>query len=646
MGWSQTFPEGIAYQSQVFGSSGQFLSNATIGVEFNIRQTNMNGTIVWQETHVVTTNELGHIALVIGQGTPTGTGTVAQFSDIPWADDTYFLEMLVDENNIGLFVSAMTQQLMAVPFAFHAKTTSQEFQLSELLDVDTTGLSVGDILEWNGTQWVPGQDDFTTNSDTAQYALLADSSTYADTAGYASNCIAVAPADTAFFAYDADTANHSLTAFNALYADSAGYADSAAVANYAINNWGILGNDNTDGVTNFLGTIDSVDFVIRTDNTERMRFKANGQIGIGTLNPNADFHVNNTNGVLYTGTFGTGTIPIEGAGTRMMWYPGKASFRAGHVTGTVWNDVNIGQYSLATGYNTTASGDYSSAFGHSCTSSGEGSFSGGFVCLATGDYSIALGQNSQASGLNGVAIGRGCFANATGAVAIGYHPEVYADYGLGFGNFVRVYGTNGVAMGYRAQCDHDGAFLYADQTSAGWTYTNAPNQFMVKSSGGAIFYTSSNLSTGVTLPAGGGAWSSLSDRNSKENIVELEADSFIDKLDSIDVYRWNYITQDSSVQHIGPMAQDFYAVFGVGEDSTMINTIDFDGVNMILLKALYQKSIELEEAINRYEELNKDLEEIKQERLKLWEMIAEIEEKLQEEENEQESVTTENVSSE
>lgn len=626
----QTFPEGLPYQAQVFSSSGTMLASSTIGVRFNIRSGSLTGPIEWQEDHVVSTNEVGHFEVIIGEGTSTGSGSVAAFNLILWGEANYFLEMLVDETNTGSFISTMTQQLYAVPFAFHSKTTSQKFKLSELLDVDTSGIEVGDILEWNGTKWVPSTDDFTSSGDTAQYAYYADTAAYADTAYYAENCLMVDFVDTAYLASYADSATYAMNGMSATYADSATYTDSAGVALYAINNWGIDGNDNTTGATNFLGTTSAEDLVIKTNNLERMRIKSNGRMGVGTATPLADFHIDNSNGVLFSGAFGTGSIPVEGTGTRFMWYPAKAAFRSGYVASTNWNDVNIGEYSFSVGYNNKASGNYSAAFGNSTEASGEGSFAAGNASLATGLYAIAMGHNPQATGDYGIALGRGALANAEGGIAIGYHPEVYANYGLGMGNYVKVYGVNGVAIGYKAQCDHDGTFVYSDQ-SAPLTYTNstAANQFMVKASGGTIFYTSSDLSTGVELAPGGGAWLTLSDRNKKENLVLLDPMDYLEKLSDIEVYQWNYIAQDSSIRHIGPMAQDFYSVFGIGVDSTRISTVDFDGINMLLIKALYLKSTELEQQHQLLRDLQREVDKLRKERETITYMLLDLEDKVE-----------------
>ena len=107
------------------------------------------------------------------------------------------------------------------------------------------------------------------------------------------------------------------------------------------------------------------------------------------------FKVGGTDGALFTGTYSSGTIPVEGAGTRMMWYPNKAAFRAGDVSGTQWDDSNIGKHSFATGYNTTASEPFSTAMGSGTTASGYYSTAIGREIEAQGYYSVAIALNDQ-----------------------------------------------------------------------------------------------------------------------------------------------------------------------------------------------------------------------------------------------------------
>src|ERR1019366_5730190 len=53
---------------------------------------------------------------------------------------------------------------------------------------------------------------------------------------------------------------------------------------------------------------------------------------------------------------------------------------------------------------------------------------------------------------------------------------------------------------------------------------------------------------------------------------------------------WNYINEDPSVRHVGPVAQDFYSIFGVGNSSTSISTIDPSGIALAGIQGLNQKS--------------------------------------------------------
>lgn len=625
-GFSQDFSEGMSYQAQVFDEDGTFLSGATVGIKFSIHAGTMGGTIVWQEQHTVDLNDWGHFTAVIGEGTSTGIGTAASFADIDWSEDIHFLEMAVDRSLSGSYTTSLNHQLMAVPYAFHSKTTAQEFALSELLDVDTSGIEVGDVLKWNGTNWETQKDLI---ADTVDFANYADTANYADMADFAINCEIPVWVDSAGFAILADTSNFATSGLHSTYADTAVFADTAGIVTYAINNWSMNGNDNVDGEENYLGTIDSVDLVFKTDSLERMRIKANGDIGVGTVDPLTGFHVDNTNGAVFSGTFGLGDIPTEGAGTRMMWYPKKAAFRSGYVSSTQWNDGLIGNYSFASGYNTRATQPYSVAFGFNTQATGEGAFAVGNASISSGDYSFSAGHNPQATGDHSIALGRGALAFAESSIAIGYHPTADGLYSLSLGNYTYALGENSVAIGYHAWAMHDGSFIYNDKADAlGYVETTAENQFMVKASGGTVFYSDVALTTGVELLPGAGAWSILSDRERKENITTLDTEEYLNRLDGIEVYEWSYIAQDSSIRHIGPMAQDFYKTFELGTDSTTINSGDFDGVNMLLLKALDNKMdvLELQEA--ELIEMRQQLEDLKAQRHRMEKMLLLMEQKL------------------
>src|SRR5437867_2001676 len=120
-----------------------------------------------------------------------------------------------------------------------------------------------------------------------------------------------------------------------------------------------------------------------------------------------------------TGTFGSGVIPVTGAGVRLMWYPRKAAFRAGSVIGGQWDDANVGDYSVALGQNTMASAHHSTAMGIYSTATGEFSAAIGTATAATAHSAIALGQNTKASGANSTAIGKGTTASALASTALG-----------------------------------------------------------------------------------------------------------------------------------------------------------------------------------------------------------------------------------
>jgi len=93
-----------------------------------------------------------------------------------------------------------------------------------------------------------------------------------------------------------------------------------------------------------------------------------------------------------------------------------------------------------------------------------------------------------------------------------------------------------------------------------------------------------------------------SDVNVKSNIEALDGNLVLAKLDAIPVSEWSYRKDGPSVRHIGPMAQDFYAAFGLGTEETTISPRDMAGVSMAAIKALSAELKEKDAAIARQQE--------------------------------------------
>jgi len=129
--------------------------------------------------------------------------------------------------------------------------------------------------------------------------------------------------------------------------------------------------------------------------------------------------INGTDGLVSTGTFNSGAIVPSGAGTRMVWNPRKAAFRAGTIVGTIWDDTNTGIYSAAFGTNNTASGNASAAFGFANNASGHGATTFGVESIASGNYSTTFGFINSASGTNSTVFGEFSTSSGTNSASFG-----------------------------------------------------------------------------------------------------------------------------------------------------------------------------------------------------------------------------------
>ncbi len=99
--------------------------------------------------------------------------------------------------------------------------------------------------------------------------------------------------------------------------------------------------------------------------------------------------------------------------------------------------------------------------------------------------------------------------------------------------------------------------------------------------------TNSTNGNGAHVTAGG-VWTNGSDRDTKQDFVDVDSRDVLDRVASLPVQKWRYTSEPDSVRHIGPTAQDFYAAFGVGHDDRYIPTIDADGVALAAIQGLHQ----------------------------------------------------------
>jgi uncharacterized protein YceH (UPF0502 family) len=56
------------------------------------------------------------------------------------------------------------------------------------------------------------------------------------------------------------------------------------------------------------------------------------------------------------------------------------------------------------------------------------------------------------------------------------------------------------------------------------------------------------------------------------------------------IQSWAYRSQDPSIRHLGPTAQDFYAAFHLGESDSMITSIDIEGVALLATQPLERRT--------------------------------------------------------
>jgi hypothetical protein len=308
---------------------------------------------------------------------------------------------------------------------------------------------------------------------------------------------------------------------------------------------------------------------------------------------------NNTTNVTLTGTFngnGGGLTNLSASqltsiGNGNPSEPSPLHMSAGNFfVGPSGNATTGGSDNTANGFealydNTNGSDNTANGtFALSGNTSGSGNTADGFLALGAN----TSGSGNTADGYQALNENKGGSDNtAVGAMAL---------WNIGNGS-ASGGGSNNIALGYQA-----GFNIYGSSNIDIGSLGDSTDTNIIRIGDGQ---TATYLAGTVYA---NGTFVSSSDRNAKENFTTVNAREVLAKVASLPVTQWNYKTESKDVRHLGPMAQDFQAAFGLdGRDDKHISVVDEGGVALAAIQGLNQKLNEKDAEIEALKHQNDSL---------------------------------------
>ena len=103
-------PQGIPYQAVMRNADGTVMASSAVDLTFMIHDGTATGTLVYQESHDLTSNAQGLVSCVVG----SGVVSQGNFANINWGIGAKFLHVMMGTTDLG------TQQMLSVPYALHS----------------------------------------------------------------------------------------------------------------------------------------------------------------------------------------------------------------------------------------------------------------------------------------------------------------------------------------------------------------------------------------------------------------------------------------------------------------------------------------------------------------------------------------------
>jgi hypothetical protein len=300
----------------------------------------------------------------------------------------------------------------------------------------------------------------------------------------------------------------------------------------------------------------------------------------------------------------------------------EASGLSSFIGGGFANVASGGDGTIAGGRSNIASGDYSTvAGGYSNTASGFiSTVAGGGGNTASGDYSFAagFGAKTQAAGATptihhgtfvfadntgfdfNTATSREFAVRATGGVRFvtaingGGNPartvkingNGEADFGSDLRQMLNLWGPASYGIGVQSTVQYSRSDFHFAWYQGG-AHSDSPFD---PGTGGLVLMTltsgaSSSTPTGFARAQ---LFTSVSDRNAKTAFLPVDPKDVLRSVNRLPIATWSF-KNEMDARHIGPVAQDFHAAFGVGNDDRTISTVDEAGVALAAIQGLSAK---------------------------------------------------------
>jgi hypothetical protein len=289
---------------------------------------------------------------------------------------------------------------------------------------------------------------------------------------------------------------------------------------------------------------------------------------------------------------------IGGGRANLAGDPGMGESRYATVAG--------GQGNAATGVaSVVGGGDHNDAVDGGCT------VAGGAQNRAEEPHAtVGGGESNEAFGQCSV-VGGGCGNHVVGA---------YSTIPGGIENHTA--GEYCLAAGSYAHADYKGSVVIAAHLAPPTNpATSGGNAQMVFHADGGLYITNVqspseppydpsrliNTSTGAYL-SDSGLWMDASDRGLKENFTPVDGRRLLDKIAALPITQWNFKGEQAKARHMGPVAQDFHAVFGLGCDDKSIAASDLGGVSLAAIQTLHEIVTEKDAQITALQKQNEKLE--------------------------------------